>query len=130
MADKFIQMPTHSLTPDIVEAAIYGLEAQKQQIDAKIAELRALTHGHTAPAPAKQAKPGKPAKTKGKRAPMSAEGRARIAAAQRERWAALKKGGTAKAAKPKAKRKLSAAGRKAISEAAKRFWAAKRAAKG
>jgi hypothetical protein len=51
---------------------------------------------------------------------ISAAGRARIAAAQRARWA--------KAKGNKAKRKMSAAGRAAISRAAKARWAKARAA--
>jgi hypothetical protein len=53
-----------------------------QTIDAEISRLekvRALLTGHTAPL------------KRGKRSKMSAEGRARIAAAQRTRWAAKKK---------------------------------------
>jgi len=55
---------------------------------------------------------------------MSAAGRARIAAAQKKRWAKIKAGlpASAAAAKP-AKRKMSAAGRAAISAAAKARWA-------
>jgi hypothetical protein len=55
---------------------------------------------------------------------MSAAGRARIAAAQKKRWAKIKAGlpASATAAKP-AKRKMSAAGRAAISAAAKARWA-------
>jgi hypothetical protein len=55
-----------------------------------------------------------------------------MAAAQKARWAKIKAEGepasSPAAAKPeKQKRKLSAAGRKAISEATKRRWALKRA---
>jgi len=53
-----------------------------QTIDAEISRLekvRSLLAGHTAPL------------KRGKRSTMSAEGRARIAAAQRKRWAAKKK---------------------------------------
>jgi len=57
-----------------------------QAIDAEISRLekvRALLAGHTAPL-----KRGTPTR---KRSTMSAEGRERIAAAQRKRWAAKKK---------------------------------------
>jgi hypothetical protein len=102
-----------TLTPDILQAALSGLEAQRERIDGQISELRRLLGTNQA--------------TVAKR-PMSAAGRARIAAAQRKRWAEAK--GTASAAKPeKRKRKLSAAGRKAIADAAKRRWAALRASK-
>jgi hypothetical protein len=61
---------------------------------------------------------------------MTAAGRRHIAAAQRKRWAAVRKQGKiAKPAAPK-KRKLSAAGRKAIIAATKKRWAAYRKAGG
>jgi len=53
---------------------------------------------------------------------MSAAGRARIAAAQKKRWAIINAGKTTPTSKP-AKRKMSAAGRAAISRAAKARWA-------
>jgi hypothetical protein len=67
-----------------------------QTIDAEIARLeqvRALLNGHTAPV-----KRGRPigsnatTTTKAPRRKMSAEGRARIVAAQKARWAKAKKG--------------------------------------
>jgi len=61
---------------------------------------------------------------------MSAAGRARIAAAQKKRWAKIKAGQPAVAAVEKpAKRKMSAAGRAAISAAAKARWARAKAGK-
>ena len=113
-------MPTKELANDIIVAAIAGLESQKAQIDAQIAELRRIVFGRPAAAAVK------PAPAKGKRRKMSAASRARIAEAQRKRWAASRKPAAApEAARPK--RKLSAAGRKAIVAAAKKRWAAKRA---
>jgi len=63
-----------------------------------------------------------------KRRKMSAAGRAKIAAAQRARWA--KVNGRKSAAKPvkKAKRKMSAAARAKISAAAKARWVKAKAA--
>ncbi len=122
---RFIHMPT-KLTPEILAAAIEGFEAQKQRIDAQVAELRQqLTGGNAGPAAAAE-----PAR---KRRTMSAAGRKRVAEAQRKRWAAAKKQASAapEAAKPEAlkpKRKLSAAGRKRIVEATKRRWELVRAA--
>jgi hypothetical protein len=58
------------------------LDAIVRDIDAEIGRLekaRALLTGHTASGPAK------------KRKPMSAEGRARIAAGQKKRWAKAKR---------------------------------------
>jgi len=61
---------------------------------------------------------------------MSAAARARIAEAQRKRWAAARKEKGASAPKPSTagKRPISAAGRRAIAEAARRRWAAAKAA--
>jgi hypothetical protein len=65
---------------------------------------------------------------------MSASARRRIAAAQKKRWAEVRKeaevGMTTKtkSAPLRKKRRLSAAGRKAIIEATKKRWAAVRAA--
>jgi len=54
---------------------------------------------------------------------MSAAGRRRIAAAQRQCWVELKKAAGAPAkARPKVKRKMSAAGRKRIAEATRKRW--------
>jgi len=65
-----------------------------------------------------------------RRGGMSAAGRARIAAAQRARWAKLKgkvtPAGNSMPQKPK--RRMSAAARKAIAAAAKKRWAAAKAA--
>jgi len=111
------------LTDEIISAAIEGFESKKAQIDEQIAELRGMLSGR--PAATAVTPPGAGRKRRG----ISAAGRARIAAAQRLRWAAIKKteGQAApKAAKPK--RKLSAAGRRAIVAALKKRWAAKRAA--
>jgi hypothetical protein len=116
-------MPTPRLTNEIIAAAIDGYESQKNQIDAKIAELRALMHGGAAEASA-PAEEGSPRK----RRKMSAAGRKAIAEAQRKRWAAVKgTSGKAASAAPK-KRHLSEAGRKAIIAATKKRWALKRAA--
>jgi len=70
---------------------------------------------------------GKPTGTRRK---MSAAGRARIAAAQKARWAKVKSGRPAARARtvPK-KRTMSAAGRKKIAAAQKARWAKVRAMK-
>ena len=118
-------MPTR-LTPEIIYAAIAGFEAQKKHIDTQIAELRGMLDGSRP-----EAVTSEPAK-RGRRK-LSAAARARIAEAQRKRWAAAKQqagpAASAKQAPAKPKRRLSAAGRKAIIEATKKRWAAVRAAK-
>src|SRR5947209_19190233 len=112
-------MPT--LTKEIIEAAIYGFEAQKKSLDAQIVELRGMLNGggsapkaESAAAPAAKPSPA-PKRT------MSAAGRKAIAEAQRKRWAAAR-GETTEAAPAKAvtktakkrKRRLSPEGRAAI----------------
>jgi len=119
-------MPTGKLTKTIIEAAIAGFEAQKTSIDVQIAELRAMltgnseTEDHQAPAKAKGHK-------------FSAAARKRMREAQKLRWAKIRgEASTApvktpsKAAKPKGG--ITAAGRKALSIAMKKRWAAKKAA--
>jgi hypothetical protein len=114
---------------DLLAMALVGYDAQKVKIDAAIREIQAQL-GHRGP--------GRPKATADGAAPakrvMSASARKRIAAAQRKRWASVRKSqaqgkgvATAKAAAPK-KRKLSAAGRKSIIEATRKRWAAVRKA--
>jgi peptidoglycan hydrolase CwlO-like protein len=70
-----------------LQAALLGYQHQLEQIETKMAELRRQLGG-TARKTAPAAKPAAgPRKHR-----MSAEGRARIAAAQRARWAKVKKG--------------------------------------
>jgi hypothetical protein len=112
-----IAMP--ALTIEVINAAIFGFEAQRPRLDEQIAGLRSLLPG---------AKPPSLPVT-GTRRKMSAAGRKAIAAAQRKRWAAKKaepNGAAAKSAKPK--RELSAAGRAAIVAALKKRRAAKKVA--
>jgi peptidoglycan hydrolase CwlO-like protein len=72
-----------------LEAALVGYQQQLQQIEAKMAELRRLLGDSPAAAPAaKRVRKAAPGKQKHR---MSAEGRARIAAAQRARWAKARK---------------------------------------
>jgi hypothetical protein len=113
------KMAIPKLTNEILDAAILGFEEQKRRLDAQLAELRAMRDGANQTAPA-SARP---------RRKMSAAGRKAIAAAQRQRWAALKGEGAAPKAPKKAKRKLSPAGRAALVAALKKRWAAKKAAK-
>ena len=63
-----------------------------------------------------------------RRRTMSASARARIAAAQRARWAKQKANG-ASGANPRKRRKMSAAGRAAIAAAARARWARYKAGK-
>ena len=76
-----------SLDKATLEAALIGYRQQLQQIEAKMTEIRRMLGGAAAVAPVKRA----PAASTGKQKHhMSAEGRARIAEAQRARWAKVK----------------------------------------
>jgi len=113
-------MPT--LATEIIEAAIDGFEAQKQRLDAQIAELRALLTGGW-PVPPKEPKTGKA------RRKFSPDALRRMREAQQRRWAKARgESPKAESKVTKPKRKLSAAGRKAIVDALKKRWAAKKAA--
>lgn len=101
----------------LLQAALVGYERQKEVLEERIAEIRRELVGDG----------GRSVAVGGTlNRGMSAEGRARVAAAQRKRWAALKK---TSATPVKAKRKMSAAGRKRIIAATRKRWAAWRAAK-
>jgi hypothetical protein len=67
--------------PGLLEAALFGYQMEKEKIEAKIRDLQAQLKGKKAPVAAVKA-----AKRRGKRT-MSAAARARIAAAQKKRWA-------------------------------------------
>ena len=121
-------MPTGKLTNTIIEAAIAGFEAQKRNIDAQIAELRAMLSG-TPTGSADEA----PAKRK--RRKLSAASIKRMREGQKLRWARIRGESPAAPAKTpsktaKAKGGITAAGRKALSIAMKKRWAAKKAARG
>jgi hypothetical protein len=79
---------------EILEAALHGLEAQRQKLDEQIAEVRSLLGRRV----------GRPPKGNGlspsvssipvvvkKKRGLSAEARKKIAAAQKKRWAAFRK---------------------------------------
>lgn len=120
-------MPTNKLTPEIINAAIDGFEAQKLRIDAQIAELRAMLPGGRTETAATPEAPTV------KRRKISAAARKRMREGQQRRWAKIR--GESEPASPSAtpepvepKRKLSAAGKAAIVAALKKRWAAKKAA--
>ncbi len=115
-------MSSRTLTPEIVNAAIMGMEAQKDNLDAKIAQLRAMLNGGSAtPEITPESEPTK-------RKKFSAAARQRMKEAQQLRWAKIRGESVPSAlATPepvKAKRKLSASGRAAIVAATKKRWAA------
>lgn len=89
-------MAKKSATPsrEILEAALQGLESQRQKLDEQIAEVRALMGGRGG-----RSSRGNgggngratPARTGRKRRVLSPDARKRIAAAQKKRWAAFRK---------------------------------------
>jgi hypothetical protein len=138
-------MPRYpNLDRSILEVALNALETRKADLDGLIESARrqlgtrstAKTSGFSVPELS-----GMPAATpvrrRGRRKRvMSAEARARIAEAQRQRWAASRKQGGSKAgakaagakaakAKPAAKKRtMSPEARKRIAEAQRKRWAA------
>ena len=78
----------NSLDKATLEAALLGYQHQVEEIQAKISAIRKMLTGNASVAGPKARKAAAPRKQKHK---MSAEGRARIAAAQRARWAKAKK---------------------------------------
>jgi hypothetical protein len=75
-------MPPLKLTADILAAALEGFEAQKNCIDARMAEIRQMLGGGTAPAVSTDA--GKPLKKR------SAAVHRRMKLAQQLRWQKIK----------------------------------------
>lgn len=112
------EVPEQNLTPEILTAALQGLEAQRARLDARIGAVRRMLGARTQE-PAAAAKAARP------RRKMSAAARSRIGAAAKKRWAEYNrnKSTAAKAAKtPRPKRKMSAAARKRISGATRKRW--------
>jgi hypothetical protein len=110
-----------TISREILTAALVAFKAERQKIDANIAEVEALLGGKT-----KEATSEPPSKRgRGKR---SAAVRARMAQAQKDRWAKLKGEPVPEPVAPKTRRKMSAKARKAIGLATRKRWAAKKAA--
>lgn len=89
-------MAKKSATPsrEILEAALQGLEAQRQRLDEQIGEVRALMGGRggrTSRGNGGGEGRATPTRTTRKKRVLSAEARKRIAAAQKKRWAAFRK---------------------------------------
>ena len=80
---------------EILEAALQGLEAQKQKLDEQITQVRSML-GRRAGRPSKSAQSSSAATVSGpavarRKRVLSPEARKRIAAAQKKRWAAFRK---------------------------------------
>lgn len=85
---------------EILEAALQGLELQREKLDSQIAQVRALLGGrpgrppksaNTAGLAVANLGTGRQSRSGGKRRELSPEARKRIAAAQKKRWAAFRK---------------------------------------
>ena len=115
-------MPNQRLSPEILTAALIGLEIEKRKLDERIAEVRAMLGGRSSA----QERAAEPTHKR------SVASRRKMALAQKARWARVKGGAAAKPAAKKApakaKARLSAAGRAAIVAALKKRWAAKKSA--
>src|ERR1035437_7535485 len=112
---------------ETLQMALIGYEAERQKIEATMAGIRSQLGLHSKGASASAKRPTSGAKSKDR---MSAGGPARIAGAQRKRWAGAQKQSEPAAPEeaPKSKRRLSKAGRAAIVAPLKKGWAAKKAA--
>jgi len=126
-------MPRQAKPKDntLLEMAIVGYQREVERISATIADIkeRLGQRGPGRPKATVAAATGTDHAGPQKRRTISRAGRARIAAAQRARWAAQKRQQAQPVQQSKAKkRKFSAAGLKAIRAATKKRWAAYRKA--
>jgi hypothetical protein len=90
-------MARNSAAPsrEILEAALQGLEAQRLRLDEQISEVRALmgqNRGRVSARTGSEAQHPSPGGKSRKPRVLSPEARKRIAAAQKKRWAAFRKG--------------------------------------
>jgi hypothetical protein len=104
--------------PEILRAALIGLQHTLSALDQRIAELRSQLGGYAGPVKSTAGLPQSRAKRT-----MSAAARHRIALAQKKRWAAYNAAKAKPAAAKPPKRELSAEGRARIVAATKKRWA-------
>jgi hypothetical protein len=81
-------------TREILEAALQGLEAQKQKLEEQIERVRAMMGRRVGRPPIGNGAEANTSRRTGsarKKRSLSAEARKRIAAAQKKRWAAFRK---------------------------------------
>jgi hypothetical protein len=110
-------MPQQKLSPELLAAALQGLEAQKDRIDSQIAQVKRIL-GVRPKGPS--ASPEAPKR----RHRMSAAASKRIGAAQRKRWAEYRNQKAAAVQEAKEpRRKMSAAARKHIAAVQRKRWA-------
>lgn len=121
-------MPTQTVVShDLLQAALSGLELQRQKIEAHIAEVQGML-GRRGPGRPPKTLVGTddsmPAKPQRRRRKFSAAARARMAEAQRTRWAKINGVMPVESERRPKKRRMSAEGRRRIAEAARKRWAA------
>ena len=83
--------PSSLQDPSLLAAALEGLEIQRKRIDDQISMVRGLLSGRKSVAAAASSPAHTAGPTRRKRV-LSEEARLRIAAAQKKRWAAFRKG--------------------------------------
>ena len=120
-------MPTELSSEQLRSLAAHGARARLLELELEMATISAAFPDLDG-AVKKRSRSRGPARLKRKRRKISAEGRRRIAEAQRKRWAALKSE-AAPSQRPRQRVSMSAAARKAVSERMKTYWAQRRAAK-
>jgi len=79
-----------TLSPEVLQAALEGLELQRSHLDEQIAWLRARLGAKRRGRPPKAAREA--AKAARKKRTLSAAARKKISAAQKKRWAEFRKG--------------------------------------
>jgi len=82
---------TPAANREILEAALHGLELQRQKLDDQIAQVRSMLGRRVGRPPKGPQETGELARTGRRRRTLSDEARKRIAAAQKKRWAAYRK---------------------------------------
>ena len=107
-------MPKQNLNPEILAAALEGLEAQRARLDTHIAQTRRLLGTHSQ-------EPAAAAETPRPKRKMSAAARKRISDATRKRWAEYRRKKAEAQAAPK--KPAAKAPRKAAKATAKKIAA-------
>jgi hypothetical protein len=120
-------LPTALSSEQLRSLAAHGARARLLELASEMAAISAA-FPDLAAAAEKRSRIHGPARVKRKRSKISAEGRRRIAEAQRKRWAALKSE-AAISQRPRKRASMSVAARKAVSERMKTYWAQRRAAR-
>ena len=117
-------MATALSNEQLLQLASHGARARLAELRHEMATLlRAFPGVGGAPQGRKPAAPARRARRRGK---LSAEGRRRIAEAQRKRWAMLKEQKAAGADRKRSR--MSSAARRAVSLRMKKYWAERRKA--